>query len=88
MFGEEKRPIINVNLKKHPRHIQHPVTDLKMELLVINVNDFKLSITFAKSSISDLSQVLSSPLATINQVFLTTNKRATSWFFGTVSLTT
>ena len=41
MLGEEERSIINVNLKKYPRHIQHPVTDLKMELLVKTVNDFK-----------------------------------------------
>ena len=42
MLGEEKRSIINLNLKKYPRHIQHPVTDLKMELLVKIVNDFEL----------------------------------------------
>ena len=42
MLGEEKRSIINVNLKKYPRQIQHPVTDLKMELLAKIVNDCKL----------------------------------------------
>ena len=38
---EEKRSIINVNLKKYPRQLQHPAIDLKMELLVKIVNDFK-----------------------------------------------
>ena len=42
MLGEEKRFIVNVNLKKYPTQIQHHVTDLKMELLVKIVNDFKL----------------------------------------------
>ena len=48
MLGDEKRSIINVNLKKYPRQIQHPVTDLKMELLARIVNDFKLYTIFAK----------------------------------------
>ena len=48
MLGEEKRFIVNVNLKKYPTQIQHHVTDLKMELLVKIVNDFKLSSIFAK----------------------------------------
>ena len=68
MLGEEKRSLINVNLKKYPKQTQHPATDLKMELL--------------------LSQVLSSPLTTINQMFLTNNKRAISRFFGMVALNT
>ena len=34
MLGEKKKFIINVNLKKYPRQIQHNVTDLKVELLV------------------------------------------------------
>ena len=42
MLGEEKRSIVNVNLKKYPRQIQHPVTGLKMELLGKMVNVFKL----------------------------------------------
>ena len=42
MLGVEKRSIVDVNLKKHPRQIQQPVPDLKMELLVKIVNDFKL----------------------------------------------
>ena len=29
-----KRFILNINLKKYPRQIQHPTTDLKMELVV------------------------------------------------------
>ena len=33
MLGEEKRSIISVNMKKYPKQIQHPVTDLKMKLL-------------------------------------------------------
>ena len=42
MLGDEKISIINVNLKKYQRQIQHPVIDLKMELLVKIVNDSKL----------------------------------------------
>ena len=42
MLGEEKRSMIIVNQKKYPRQIQHPVTDLKMELLAKIVNDLKL----------------------------------------------
>ena len=38
----KKRSIINVNLKKYARQIQHHVTDLKMELLVKIVNGCKL----------------------------------------------
>ena len=41
MLGEEKRSIINVNLKKYPRQIQHPVIDFKMDLLFKILNDFK-----------------------------------------------
>ena len=41
MLGEEKRSIINVNLKKYPWQIWHPVTGLKMELLAKIVNDFE-----------------------------------------------
>ena len=48
MLGEEKKSIINVNLKKYPKQIQHPVADLKMELLAKIVNDLKLWTTFAK----------------------------------------
>ena len=50
MLGEEKRSIINVNLKKYARQIQHHVTDLKMELLVKIVNDCKLLTTFTKKA--------------------------------------
>ena len=42
-----------------------------MEPLVKIDSDFKLQTIFAKSSISDVSQVLSSPLTVINQIFLT-----------------
>ena len=41
MLEEEERSIININLKKYPKQIQHHVTDLKMELLVKIVNDCK-----------------------------------------------
>ena len=69
MLGDIKRPILNVNLEKYPRLIQHAViVDIKMELLVKIVDDFKLEIIFAERSILDVSQVLSSPLLTINQM--------------------
>ena len=38
----KKAYIPNVNLTKYARKIQHPVIDLKMELLVKIVNYFKL----------------------------------------------
>ena len=47
------------------------------------VNYFRKKIT-----ILDVSQVLSSPLPTINQMFLTNNRRAISRFLGMVALTT
>ena len=34
--------ILNANLKKYPKQIQHPVIDLKMKPLVKIVNNFKL----------------------------------------------
>ena len=42
MFGQIKRPILNVNLRKYPRQIQHPVIDFKMELITEIANDYKL----------------------------------------------
>ena len=48
MLGKRKRSILNVNLKKYQRQIQHPVIDVKMELLVKVVNDFKIETIFAK----------------------------------------
>ena len=57
MLGAIKRSILNVNLKKYPRQIQHPVIDLKMELLCKIVSDFKLQTIFAKGSILDAPQV-------------------------------
>ena len=75
MLGEEKRSIINVNLKKYARQIQHHVTDLKMELLAKIVNDcINYKLFSQKSTILDVSQVLSSPLTTINKCFLQTTK--------------
>ena len=65
MLGEITRSILNVNLKKDPRQIQHPTKDFKIELLVKIVIDFKLQTIFAKKSILDVSKVLSSPLITI-----------------------
>ena len=47
MLGEIKRFILNVNLK-NIRHVQHFVIDLKMELLVKIVIDFKVKIIFLK----------------------------------------
>ena len=41
-FRRKKRSILNVNLKNYRRQIQHPAIDLKMELTVKIVNDFKL----------------------------------------------
>ena len=55
--------------EKYSKQIQHTAIDLKMELLVKIVNDFKLQTNFAKRSILDVSQVLSSPLTAINQTF-------------------
>ena len=55
--------------EKYPRQIQHPVIDRKMELLAKIVNDFNLQTIFAKSSILDVSQVLTLPLITINETF-------------------
>ena len=74
--------------KKYPRQIQHHVIDLKIGLLVKSVNNYKLKTIFAKRSILDVSQVLSLPLTTINQTFLTNNKRAKLRFFETMTLTT
>ena len=42
MFREEKRSIINENLKKIRKADSTHVPDLKMELLVKTVNDYKL----------------------------------------------
>ena len=55
--------------EKSPRQIQQPVIDRKMELLAKIVNDFNLQTIFAKSSILDVSQVLTLPLITINETF-------------------
>ena len=60
--------------KKCPSQIQNRIIDLKMELLVKIVNNFKLKTIFAKSLILDVPQVLSSPLTTINQTFLMKTK--------------
>ena len=43
--GQENKPVKELqvkNLKKYPRQTQHCVIDLKMELLIQIVNDFKL----------------------------------------------
>ena len=86
MSGEIKRSILNVNLTKYSKQIQHSLIDLKMKIFTEIVNDFKLFLQ--KRSILDVSQVLSSALTALNQTFFTSNKRTTSRFFGTVSFTT
>ena len=72
------------------RIFQHPVIDLNMELLVQIFNNFKQQTIFAKRSIIDVSQVLSSSLTTFLRfsTFFTYNKRTRSRFFGTVTPTT
>ena len=84
----KKRFIIDVNLKKYPRQIQHHITDLKMELLVKIVNDCKLQTIVAKKQ--HFRCVTGSEIASDynESMFLVNNKRATSPFFGTVVLTT
>ena len=74
-------------MKKYPKQTQHPVIDLKIALFVSIVIEFKLPTIFIKRPILDLSQVLNSSLATINQTFFTNNKRTISRFFAMVSLT-
>ena len=82
MLGEMKRSILNVNLKKYPRQVQHFALTLKWSFLL------KLLTALIYFSKKDpyVSQVLSSPLTTINQKLFTNNKRAISRFFGTVTL--
>ena len=86
MSGEIKRSILNVNLTKYSKQIQHPLIDLKMKIFTEIINDFKLFLQ--KRFILGVSQVLISPLTALNQTFFTSNKRTTSRFFGTVSFTT
>ena len=70
MLGEEKRSIINVNLKKYARQIQHHVTDLKMELFAKLLTTVNCELFLQKSTILDVTQILSLPHTTINQCFL------------------
>ena len=79
---------LNLNLKKYPKQIYHPVIDLKVKLLVKIVVNFEMQTIFSKRPILNVSQLLSTPLTTINETFFMKNKRATSQFFGTVTLTT
>ena len=51
---KSKRSILNMNLKKYPKQIQHLVIDLKKELIVKIIIDFKLHAIFAKRSILDV----------------------------------
>ena len=74
--------------EKIPEADSAPRIDLKMELLLKIFNDFKLYANFAKSYILDVPLVLSSPLTTINQTFLSNNKIAISRFSRRVALTT
>ena len=48
MLGEIKRSIINANLKKYPRQIQHPAIDLNMELLAQTLNDLTVNYFYKK----------------------------------------
>ena len=59
-----------------------------MELRFKIVIEFKMQTMFAKSSILEVSQVLSLPLTTIHQIFFTNNKRVISRFFGRVAVST
>ena len=88
MLVEEKRSVINVNLKKYARQIQHHVTDLKMELLVKIVSDCKLQTIFAKKR--HFICVAGFEFASYynKSMFLANNKRLISPLFGTVALTT
>ena len=51
--------------------MNHPIIDLKKELLFRIVNKFKLLTIFQKDPVS---QILRSPLTTINQTFFTSKK--------------
>ena len=62
--------LLNVNLKKYLRQIQHPVIDLKKEILVKIINNFILWTIYPKRSILDVSQDMSLPLTSINQTLL------------------
>ena len=74
MLGAEKRSIINVNLEKYPRQSQYPVIDLKTELLPKLLTTLNGKLFSQKSTILDVSQVLSAPLTTTNKCFLRTAK--------------
>ena len=67
--------------EKYQKQIQHPVTDLKIELLVKIVNKFKLYTIFATGSefSSDCNK---------SNVSYEQQKSYISQFFGTVALTT
>ena len=62
--------LLNVNLKKYLRQIQHPVIDLKKEILVKIINNFILWTIYPKRSVLDVSQDMSLPLTSINQRLL------------------
>ena len=82
--------------KRHDRHCcgipvvkETFVCRIDVPLIFKNVRRRKKSYNKCKSEkILDVSQVLSSPLTTINQIILTNNKSAISRFFGTIVLTT
>ena len=88
MLGEEKRSIVNLNLEKYPRQIQQPTPDLKMELLVKIVNDFKLQSIFAKKHHFRCVTVSEFASDCNKSMFLTSKKRAISRFFGMVAVIT
>ena len=70
----------NANLKNTRSRFSTPWQILKWSFLLKLLTNLNCKLF--------LWQVLSSPLTAINQMFLTNNKRVTSWFFGTVALTT
>ena len=74
--------------KVHTANSAPEVIDLKMELLIKIVNDFKLYTNFAKSPSLDVPQILGPSLTIINQMFLTNNKKSSIMVFGTVAFTT
>ena len=50
MLGEEERSIISINMKKYPKQIQYPVTDLKMELLAKLLTNLNCKLFSQKST--------------------------------------
>ena len=86
MLREEKRSIINGNMKNYPGQVQHHVTGLKIELLVKIVNDCKL---LSQKNYNFRCVTCFEFVSDYNEsMFLANNERAISPFFGMVALTT